>query len=152
MLKQTLEADLKEAMKAGNDVVRSTIRLLLSAVRNKEIDIRKKDIGLSDEEIIEVINTEVKRRRDAIEGFQKGGRPELAAAEEAELLILQKYLPPELPDEELIRVVQNGIRETNAKSEKDFAAVMKVIMPILKGKASGDRISAIVKRELSGNA
>lgn len=152
MLKQTLEADLKEAMKAGNDVVRSTLRLLLSAVRNKEIDIRKKDIGLSDEEIIEVINAEVKRRRDAIEGFQKGGRPELAAAEETELSILQKYLPPELPDEELIRIVQNGIRESNAKSEKDFAAVMKVIMPVLKGKASGDRISAIVKRELSGNA
>ncbi|OGZ45558.1 MAG: hypothetical protein A3C84_04055 [Candidatus Ryanbacteria bacterium RIFCSPHIGHO2_02_FULL_48_12] len=152
MLKQTLEADLKEAMKAGNDVVRSTLRMLLSAVRNKEIEIRKKDIGLSDEEVIETINTEVKRRRDAIEGFQKGSRPELAAAEEAELLVLQKYLPPELADEELARVVQNGIRETNAKSEKDFSAVMKAIMPVLKGKASGDRISAIVKRELSGNA
>jgi hypothetical protein len=152
MLKQTLEADLKEAMKAGNDVVRSTLRMLLSAVRNKEIEIRKKDIGLSDEEVIETINTEVKRRRDAIEGFQKGSRPELAAAEEAELLVLQKYLPPELADEELARVVQNGIRETNAKSEKDFAAVMKAIMPVLKGKASGDRISAIVKRKLSGNA
>ena len=152
MLKQTLEADLKEAMKAGNDVVRSTLRMLLSAGRNKEIEIRKKDIGLSDEEVIETINTEVKRRRDAIEGFQKGSRPELAAAEEAELLVLQKYLPPELADEELARVVQNGIRETNAKSEKDFSAVMKAIMPVLKGKASGDRISAIVKRELSGNA
>lgn len=149
MLKQQVEADLKEAMRSGDDTKRSVLRMLLSAVRNKEIDVQKKDMGLSDEEVLDVIRSEVKKRKDSIEGYEKGGRTELAEKEQAEMILLQSYLPPELSEEEVIRIIKDGIRESGALSMHDFAKVMKVIMPILKGKASGDRISALLKKELS---
>jgi hypothetical protein len=148
MLKEKLQSDQKEAMKAGDKSRLSTLRMLSAAISNKEIDLRKKDIGLSDEEILEVIGSEARKRKDSILEYEKAGRKELATQETAELQVLQSYLPPELPDDEVTRIIQSGIRETGATSEKDFGKVMKAIMPHLKGKASGDRISKILKEEL----
>lgn len=127
----------------------STLRLLGAAIANKEIELRKKDIGLSDEEVLDVIGAEARKRKDAISEYTNAKRLEMAEKETAELAILQKYLPPEMSDEDLFRIVQGGIRETGATSEKEFGKVMKAIMPLLKGKASGDRISKVLKDELN---
>ena len=147
-LKQKIVEDQKSAMRAGNAPRLSTIRLLSAAISNREIELRKKDIGLSDEEILDVIGAEARKRKDAIAEFQNAGRTEMADKESAELAILQEYLPPEISDEDLLRIVQGGVREVGATSEKEFGKVMKAIMPLLKGKASGDRISKVLKEEL----
>lgn len=143
-----IKEDLKEAMRAAQTTRISTIRMLLSAVHNKEIELGKKETGLTDEEVMDVIRSESKKRRDAIEGFEKGGRAELAAQEKEELGILEAYLPPEISDEEILTVVKKGINESQATGPNDFGKVMKIISPLLKGKASGSRIASSVKKEL----
>lgn len=151
-LKEKITAHQKDALKSGDRARLSTLRMLSAAVSNKEIELRKKDMGLSDDEVLDVIAAEARKRKDAISEYQKGGRAEAAAQEAGELAVLQAYLPPELSDDELRRVVQGGVREMGATSEKDFGKVMKAIMPTLKGKASGDRISKVLKEELSKTA
>ena len=148
-LKQQIVEDQKSALKKGKKDELSTLRMLLAAISNKEIDLRKKDIGLSDSEILDVLNSEVKKRKDAVLEYKKAGREDLANKEEEEFAVLKKYLPPEISDNDLIRIVRDGIREVDAASIIDFPKVMKVIMPTLKGKASGDRISETVKKELA---
>ncbi|MDP2669329.1 MAG: GatB/YqeY domain-containing protein [bacterium] len=149
-LKDKISEDIKTAMKSGAEgaVKLSTLRMVSAAVSNKAIELRKKDMGLSDLEILDVISSEFKKRKDAAEEFRKGGREDLAKKEESELLVLKEYLPPEISDEDLIRIVRDGVRESGASGEKDFGKAMKVIMPTLKGKASGDRVSAALKNEL----
>lgn len=148
-LKQRINDDMKRAMKAGDELRLSTLRLLNSAISNKEIELRKKDIGLSDEEISEVVLSEAKKRKDAAEGFKSGGRKDLCEKENSELKILQEYLPPEIPESDLLRIIKDGIREAGASNEKDFGKVMKIIMPLLKGKAGGDRVTKMLKEELA---
>lgn len=147
-LKEKIASDQKSALKSGDAIRLSALRMLWAAISNKEIDLRKKDIGLSDQEILDVVTYEAKKRKDAIFEYQKGGRQELADKEERELQTLQEYLPPEISEEELVRIIKNGIRETGAVSDKDFGKAMKAVMPYLKGKASGDRISKTLKNEL----
>jgi len=161
-LKKQISEDLKSAMKKGDVLRVSTLRMVASAVANKEIELRKRDIGLSDQEVLSVISYESKKRKDAATEFEKGGRKDLAEKEIAELAILKVYLPPEISDDDLMRIIKNGIREAGLPAlptgqaggrqersdSKDFAKVMKVIMPTLKGKASGDRISGVLKEEL----
>lgn len=147
-LKQQIAEDQKLALKKGMGDELSTLRMLTSAISNKEIDLRKKDIGLSDSEVLDVLNSEAKKRKDAIEEYKKADRSDLADKEEREFNILKKYLPPEISDEDLIRIIRDGIREVGAATLADFPKVMKAIMPTLKGKASGDRISEAVKKEL----
>lgn len=147
-LRKKLDDELKTAMKAGDSLKVSTLRMAQSSIKNKEIQLLKKETGLSDEEIQEVMKSEVKKRRDAIEEYTKAGRTDLVDKEKGEMDILVAYLPAELSDEELERVLREGIREAGAKDEKDFPKVMKISMAILKGKASGDRISATLKRLL----
>jgi len=137
------------AMKAKDELKLSTLRMLLSSISNKEIEFKKKSEGLTDEEILSVISTEVKKRRDAIEGFEKGGRTEMAAKEKKEMEILKIYLPPEMSDNDLVSVIQKGIETSGAQTPADLPKVMKLIMPDLKGKADGGRISSILKDELS---
>jgi uncharacterized protein YqeY len=148
-LQNKIKEDLKEAMKKGEATKISTIRMLLSAIHNKEIELLKKEAGLTDEEITDVIRSESKKRRDAIEGFEKGGRAELAEQEKEELKILGSYLPPEISDEELLAAVKKGIAESGATSAADFGKVMKTLSPLLKGKASGSRIADLLRKELS---
>ena len=150
-LKQTISEAQKKALKEGKKDELSALRMLSAAISNKEIELRKKDIGLSDSEVLDVINSEVKRRKDAILEYRKAEREESAKKEEFELDVLKKYLPPEISEADLIRIVRDGIREAGATSVADFPKVMKAVMPTLKGKASGDRISNAVKAELSGS-
>lgn len=148
-LKQALEKDLKTAFKSGDALRTSVLRMALAAVHNREIQLLKKAEGLSDEEIIEVLRQEVKKRKDAAKEFEKGGRKDLAAKEEKERETLQEYLPAEISDEDLERIIRDGMREVAASAINDFGGVMKVIMPVLKGKASGERISEMLQRFLS---
>jgi len=148
-LKTKIQENLKDSMKKGEAARISTIRMLLSAIHNKEIEKMKKEEGLSDEEIMDVIRSEAKKRKDSIEGFEKGGRPELVEQEKNELMILEAYLPPEISDEEILTVVKKGIVDAGATSPADFGKVMKIVSPLLKGKASGNRIADILRKELS---
>ncbi len=148
-LKIKIKEDLKNAMKKRNATIVSTLRMLLAAPANKEIDLGKKEAGLSDEEQLNVVRSEAKKRRDAIDGFEKAGRPELASQEKNELAILESYLPPEISDEEILAAVKKGIEESQANGPNDFGKAMKIIAPLLKGKASGSRIADILRKELS---
>lgn len=142
---------MKAALKAREHRRLSTLRMLIAAISNKEIELQKKNIGLSDEEVLEVIKTESKKRKDSIIEFKKGGRMDLVEKESGELEILLEYLPPELPDSEVSRIIEDAVRETGAARPADFGKVMKSAMVILKGRASGDRVSALLKKKLGAN-
>lgn len=148
MLKEKIEEDLRRALKSGETLLVSTLRLVLSAMTNRAIELRKKDIGLSDEEIIEIMRREVRQRKDAAGEFRRGNREELALKEEQEIEILQNYLPPQMSDEDLERIVEGSIREAGATSMADFGKVMQGAMAILKGKAEGEKVAQAVKRIL----
>ena len=148
-LKNKIKEDLKDSMKKGETTRTSVMKMLIAAINNKEIELGKKETGLIDEETLNVIRSEAKKRRDAIEGFEKAGRPELAQQEKDELAILESYLPPEISDEELLAVVKKGIAEAQPAGPADFGKVMKVIAPLLKGMASGNRIADAVRKELT---
>lgn len=147
-LSERIRKDLNDAIHAKNALRVSTLRMLFAAVKNKEIEERKKDIGLADEEILAVIAKEAKKRKDSMAEFEKGGRADLVAQESAELEILSEYLPAEISDEEVVRIINDGIRELGGPDPKKFGALMKVVMPHLKNRASGDRITRIAKEAL----
>lgn len=148
MLKAHIESDLKEAMKSGDEARRSTLRMLIAAIQNKEIELVKKDEGLSDNEVMAVIRSEVKKRKDAAEEFTKGGRAEMADNETREAGILAAYLPAEMSDEELDRLVDEAVLAAGSVSQKDFGQIMKALVPLVKGRASGDRVSGAVRSRL----
>ena len=148
-LKEKIQTDTKDALKARARTRLSTLRLLLAAVSNKEIELRKKDVGLSDGEVLDVIKSESKKRRDSITEFKKGGREDLVKKETEELGILSEYLPPELPDEEVVRIIDEAIRETGAVGQAGFGQAMKTAMAILKGRVSGDRVSNLLRQKLT---
>lgn len=160
-LKQKIEADLKEAMKNKEELRLSVLRMLASALRNRQLEKRTKlakdgtdsakleaRSELEDDEAMEVVRSESKKRKDAAEGFERGGRAELAEKERQELLILQAYLPQELSDAELHKLVSEAIFETSASAMKDFGKVMGYVMGHAKNQVSGDRVSAAVKKVL----
>src|SRR3989338_37466 len=119
-LKEKINEDIRSALKAGDSERVSVLRMLSASIKNREIQLLKKDSGLSDAEIIEVTKAEAKKRRDSAREFEKANRPELKEKEEKEAEILKAYLPAELADAEIERILKDGIRETGAKDEKDF--------------------------------
>lgn len=145
-LKDKLTDDMKAAMKGRDNVRLSTIRMLLSAVKNKEIDLGK---NLTDEEVIETIISQVKQRRDSIEQFTKAGRLDLTEKEEAEMKILQEFLPKQLTLEEMESEVEKAIKEAEASGIKDLGKVMKLLMPKVTGRADGKLVSDKVRERLS---
>ncbi len=149
-LQEQLVSDMKESMKSGDSVKVSTIRMLKAAIKNKEIEKGGTSYKLSDKEVLEVIATAIKQRKDSIEQFTKGHRQDLAEKEKKELEILQSYLPPQMSDEEIKAEVKKAISETSAASQKDIGKVMKVLMPRIAGRADGAVVNRIV-RELIGN-
>jgi uncharacterized protein YqeY len=148
MLSEKLRGDLKNALREGDTKRVSTLRMLRAAIINKEIEERKKDVGLGEEELLAVIQKEAKKRKDAIMEFEKGGRNDLALHEACELKILEEYLPAELSDAEVKRIIEDGVRELGSRDLTKFGALMKIIMPTLKSKASGDRITKFAKEAL----
>lgn len=150
MLKQKLEDDLKTALKAGDSLRVSTLRLALAATLNREIELRKKDVGLSDEETLEVLRSEMKKRKDALEQFRKGDREDLAKKEGNEAEILKAYLPREMSDSQLEQIVLQSVREVGHRTQADFGKAMKVAMVVLKGRVGGERVAKAVKKALGG--
>lgn len=159
-LKTIIEDAARGALKNQEPELLSTLRMLLAAMHNREIEKRTKlskggaagDLGklstLKDEEVIEVIRSESKKRREAMLEYEKAGRKESAEKEAGELKILEKYLPQELGDEEIEKTVREIITQIGPVSEKDFGRVMGEVMKKLKGQASGDRVGVVVKKFL----
>jgi hypothetical protein len=146
-IRERLDADLKDAMRAKDELKLLTIRAVKSAVKYKEVEGAAK--VLDEPAIIGVITTLVKQRRDSIEEFTKANRLDLAEKEQKELALLQHYLPAQLGPEQIAAEVARAIAEAGAKSAKDLGAVMKIITPRLKGQAEGRAISDEVKAQLA---
>ena len=145
-LKEKLEADLWQAMKDRDNVKRSTLRLLLAAIKNAEIAKRG---SLDNPDILGVVAREVKQRNESIEAFKQGDRQDLVAREEAEMAILKEYLPRQLSREEVIVEARQVIEEVGAQGPRDKGKVMSRIMAQLKGKADGREINEIVTELLN---
>lgn len=141
-LLDTLSQDLKEALKARNEIKLSTLRMIKASLKNKEIE---KMAALSDDDIVAALSTMAKQRRESIEQYTAAGRLELASREEQELFIIQSYLPKQLSPEELDAVIRAAIQESGAVSPSDMGKVMKVLMPRVKGVADGKLVNQRVK-------
>src|SRR3989344_4752749 len=137
MILKKLEADIITAMKAGDAFRVTTLRMLKAAILNKEIASRPKK--LTEDDVVAVTQTEVKKRKESAVEFTKGNRPELAAKETKEAELLTKYLPAQLSDDELKTIVAKAVKDTGAASMKDMGKVMAAVMPQVKGRADGPR-------------
>ncbi|AKM81824.1 TPA: aspartyl-tRNA amidotransferase [Candidatus Berkelbacteria bacterium] len=146
MLKDQIEKDLIDAMKSKDENTLLVLRMLKSALKNKEIEKKKE---LEDADTVGVIQSQIKSRRDSIEMYKSGGREELAEKEEKEIEVLAKYLPEQMSEDAVREVVQKAISSTGASQMSDMGKVMGMVMNELKGKADGSMISKIVKEELS---
>ena len=145
-LEERLVEEMKQAMKANDKTRLSTIRMIRTAVKNKEIDLRNK---LDDDEILRVIQGMVRKSEESVDQFKAGGRMDLVEKETKEIEILRSYLPQALSQEDVIRIIDESIQETQASSLKDLGKVMKSVMPKLTGKADGKLINQLVKERLS---
>ena len=148
-LKQRLRSDLTDATKARDTLVRDTLRLTLAAVQTTEVagDTPRE---LSDDEVLAVISTEAKKRREAASAYDDGARPELAAAERAEGEVLARYLPLQLTDAELTEIVQTAVADSGAQGMKQMGQAMKAAQAVVGRRAEGGRIAAAVRAQLSG--
>ncbi len=160
-LKKIIESDLKEALRAKDELRLSTLRMVSAAIHNREIEKRTRlaqasaeraktgESELTEEETARVLRAEIKKRKDAAEGFEKGGRADRAEKERQEGEIIQKYLPAELSDADLEKIVGEVVAAAGAVTEKDFGRVMGEAMKRTRGQASGDRVSGIVRKLLA---
>lgn len=146
-MKEKIQSDLNQALKDKKEVEVSTLRLLLAEIHNQEI---AKQAELTKEDIIKVVQKEVKRRKEAIEAYQKGKRDDLVTKEKEELRILNKYLPQQMSSQELETIIQSVIKEIGASSMSDFGKVMGAVMGRVKGQADGKAVSGAVKKALAG--
>ena len=149
MLKQKLQEELKQSMLSRNEVKTSVLRMLLSAVNYYEISKGGAGYSATDEDVLSVVQKEVKQRKDSIEQFQMAGRQDLVDKETKELELLQKYLPEQLNEQALKTLISQTIKEVGATSMADMGKVMGALMPKIKGKAEGGTVARIVKEELS---
>lgn len=151
MLKDTIMQDMREAMRSGSERRLSVLRMLAAAIHNREIEKRASSGSddLSDEETTLVLRSEAKKRRDSVAQFEAGGRPDLARKESEELAILEGYLPRELPEDHIARMIEEVAGSMPGVGEKDFGRVMGSVMARVKGQASGDRVGALVKKRLA---
>jgi hypothetical protein len=146
-LKAEIQEAVKSAMKSADALTLSTLRLLLAAIHNEEIRVRKE---LTAEEIQKIIVTLCKQRSEAIELFRRGSREELAQKEEAELAILQRFLPQPLSEEEVKGLIRASITEAGATGLQDLGKVMKLVMPKGSGRSDGKRVNELVRTLLGG--
>lgn len=144
-LRDDVTKDMTASMKSGDRLRLSTIRMFLSAIKYKEVDLRR---PLNDDEAVQVANTLIKQRQDSVEQFTRGGRPELAEKEAREIEILKAYLPPQMPEEELRALIKKIASEAGVSGQKDMGRLMKAVMPHVKGKADGKLVNDIVKEVL----
>jgi uncharacterized protein YqeY len=146
-LQEKIQSDLAGAMRSKEPLRLSVLRMMKSAVKNKEVDKMK---SLEEAEVVGVLTTLLKQRKDSVEQFRKGGREELAQKEEAEIKIIEEYLPAAASEDEIRRAIEEAVHETGAASIKDMGKVMKATMVRLAGKtADGSRVSQLVREKLS---
>jgi uncharacterized protein len=148
-LAERIDADLKDAMRARDAARLGVLRMLKSALKYAAIEKSGAEGELDDAEATQVIRKQAKQRQDSIESFEKGGRAELAEKEEAELALLNQYLPAAMSTEDLSRLVRETIAETGATSKAQMGAVMKALGPKVAGRADGKTLSQEVQRQLS---
>lgn len=154
MLKTIIQNSVNEALKSGDSFLVGTLRMLLAAITTKEKEKKFKDkiegdVQLSDDDVIDVISSEVKKRKDAIVLYEKGGRLELADKERKEIEILRRYLPEQISEDELRIMVSESIERVGAKEIKDTGKIMADLMVKIKGRADGSEVSKIIKELLS---
>lgn len=158
-IKTQLNESMKDAMKSGDEVRKRTVRMALAAVKQAEVDKRSnpadkrsnpedKRTELDDAAVMNLLQKEIKNRRESLEEARKANRPDLIQANEAEIEVLQAFLPQAMPNEELRALVQAAIAETGAASPADIGKVMKTVMPRVAGRAPNDRVSATVRELL----
>lgn len=145
-LNEQLNEAMKAAMKARDSLRLNAIRLVRTAIKNREIDERRE---LDDQEVIGVLSTLVKQRKESAQVYREGGRPELAEKEEQELAIIQEFLPTQLGETELRAIIEAAVNETGAASMKDMGKVMKVVTSKTLGRADGRLVSELVKARLT---
>ena len=147
-LKETLKSDLTEAIRSSNKVVSGTIRMVLTAITNEEVSGKEARV-LSEDEIITVLSREAKKRREAAEEFAKANRPDKAAEEKAEGEVIAKYLPAQLSEEDIKKMIAAAVASTGAAGPGDMGKVMGAIKPQIAGKADGALVSSLVKESLN---
>jgi uncharacterized protein YqeY len=145
-IKNRISSDMKDAMRGREQLKIDTLRMALSAIKNKEIE-KKSD--LDDADIMTIISTLVKQRKDAVEMYRNGGRDDLADKEETEIGMLKNYLPEQMSEEEVLKVVNDVITDTGAASMADMGKVMQGVMARVAGKTEGKIVNELVKRQLS---
>jgi uncharacterized protein YqeY len=143
---EQIEGDLKDAMRAGDGQRRDALRLILNALRSAEKELQR---PLDESEELQVLQRERKRRLEAADAFRAGGREEQAAAEEAELAILEEFMPEPLGEDEIEEIVDDVIAEVGATSMRDFGRVMADVMPQVAGRADGSTVSQLVREKLA---
>ena len=145
-LKEKLQNDLKDAMRSGDDLRKRTLRMVLSSIRLSEVEKRRE---LDDDEVLSIIQKEVKTRKESIEEAKHADRPDLVEATEAEIGVLDVYLPQQLSEEELETLAKEAIAEVGATNVREMGQVMKVLIPRLKGRATGQQASQVVRKLLA---
>ena len=147
-LKEKLQADLTDAIRSRNEVVSGTVRMLLAAITNEEVAGKAAKV-LTDAEIITVLSREAKKRREAVEAYTQAKRDDLASKEKAEAAVIANYLPEQLSEDEIKKLIQAAITETGAAGPAGMGLVMKVLQPKIAGKADGGVVSGLVKAALA---
>jgi len=161
-LKEKIKDDMKAAFKAGDSATRSTLTMLLSVIQNRELEKRAKlikagkateaDVAekslLTDDEVVDAVSSELKKRRESVATYEQGGRPELAAGEQAEAVVLSRYLPEQLDEAAVKKLIADAVVSTGAAGPKDMGRVMSAIAGAIKGRFDGARASALVKEAL----
>jgi uncharacterized protein YqeY len=151
-LKQRMMDDVKVAMKAGDKTRVDCLRTVRSNILEQEVDLRAdkgRDYELDDEEATRVLASYAKQRRDSIDSYRQGGREDLAVREEAELKIIEEYLPSQLSEDALREIVSQAVAESGASSPKEMGMVMKIVMPRVRGAADGKLVNRIVQEILA---
>jgi len=151
-IRERLTSDIKSAMKSRDSLRLGCLRMLKSRLQEKEVAARGSegaDYEITDEDVLQVFSTYAKQRRDSIDAYREGGRDDLADKEQAELAIVEEYLPQQLGADEIRELVREAIAESGASSPKDMGAVMKAVMPKTQGRADGKQVNQIVRELLS---
>ena len=148
-LRERLDADMKEAMRAKDQLRLDVVRAVKSAVKYREVE-GEKAVVLDEAGILQVLGSEIKKRRDSVEQYRAGNRADLVEKEEAEIAILQGWLPTQLTEAEVRARVDAVVQQVGAKGPKDMGAVMKALLPEVQGKADGKLVSELVKARLAG--
>ena len=161
MLRDKIKADFKEAFKAREEVRLSVLKMVQSEIGNAEINKRAKLIKsgqadnieslsvLNDEEVLQVISREIKKRKDSVEMYEKAGRAELAEREKAEIAVLMSYMPEQLTEEKIRELAKDAVAKSGAKGEKEIGKVMAILAPQVKGRADGALVNKIVRELLA---